>query len=182
MALRKTCPTLGKGFSNAGCPPSATSELACTRPHSDCRGVEPGWMDTQKPDAPLAMSELVLCRPHYFGDGWYRDWTLSLRNSRRKPTRDSVWVVDQAETPWPVTGQTGIGGRTVVVFIPRLRVLQLVCHHHLRQTPGLSSLLLGRHVPRPNPSSMHEGSSFLGDRYLAWWVYNSDGSAQQPPW
>ena len=67
-------------------------------------------------------------------------------DSRRKPTRDSVSVVDRAETPWSVTGQAGIGGTTFVVFITRLRVLQLVYRHHLRQTFGLSSLLLGGHV------------------------------------
>jgi len=39
----------------------------------------------------------------------------------------------------------------------------------------------GGHVPTPNPSSMREGSSFSGDRCLAWWAYNLDGSAHQPP-
>ncbi len=30
-----------------------------------------------------------------------------------------------------------------VVFFIRFRFLQLICHHHLRKTPGFSSLLLG---------------------------------------
>ena len=39
----------------------------------------------------------------------------------------------------------------------------------------------GGHVPTPNPARMRKGSGFSGDRCLAWWAYNSDGRAHQPP-
>jgi len=34
---------------------------------------------------------------------------------------------------------------------------------------------------RQTPQSMRKGSSFSVDWCLAWWAYNSDGSAHQPP-
>ena len=86
-----------------------------------------------------------------------------------EPDWDSCWNMHQT---W---------GLRQLCFLDSFQVLQCVCRHHLRQTPGLSRLLLGGHVPTPNPSSRCEGSSFLGDRCLAWWVYDSDGSAHQPP-
>ena len=58
-------------------------------------------------------------------------------------------------------------GWEALVSVTRLRFLQLVCRHHLRQTPGLSSVLLGGHVPTPNPARMRKGSGFSGDRCLA---------------
>ncbi len=142
-----------------------------------CGKVPVGLGILRHQDAPSVGSD-VASRPSLRID---ERWN-QICDSRRKPTSDSVLVVDRAETPWSVTGQAGIGGTPFFVFFTRLRVLQLVCRHHLRQTPGLSSLLLGGHVPTPNPSSMREGASFLGDWCLAWWAYNSDWSAHQPPW
>ena len=62
------------------------------QPQVDCRGLEPGWMDTPTPDAPSAMSELVFIGNFGIsysdagglpaldiGEVWNRDWTLALR-------------------------------------------------------------------------------------------------------
>ena len=53
-------------------------------------------------------------------------------------------------------------GLEAIILVTRLRFLQLVCRHQLRQTPGLSSLLLGGHVPMPKPLMHTQRLRLLG--------------------
>jgi hypothetical protein len=72
-------------------------------------------------------------------------------------TRIRSWTVQHSPSlSWDRQGWKAL------VFVTRLRFLQLVCRHHLRQTPGLSSVLLGGACTYAKPRTHAQRLRLLG--------------------